>query len=168
MKKIVLLAMVVGFFVSGCGGYLVEKKKDGWANSWDLTNVDREKFKIDHEECCTYTKHMINTPFMDGLGAIPSDFYYNRCMRAKGYGQTQMTKNQTTKPQVPLPQSSTTTVVTVTWTSANIRSGAGDEFPVLTTVNRGERLTIIGERGEWFNIRLEDGTEGWINSRALK
>ena len=36
------------------------------------------------------------------------------------------------------------------------------------TVNKGDKLTIIGERGEWFNVRLEDGKEGWINSRAVK
>jgi N-acetylmuramoyl-L-alanine amidase len=64
--------------------------------------------------------------------------------------------------------SGTTTVVTVTWTSANIRSNAGNEFPVLMTVNKGDKLTIIGERGEWFNVRLEDGKEGWINSRVVK
>jgi len=91
------------------------------------------------------------------------------CMKAKGYDWKAMTRGeQITKPQATPSSSSTTTVVTVTWTSANIRSGAGDEFSVLTTVNRGERLTIIGERGEWFNIRLEDGTEGWIKSRAVK
>jgi N-acetylmuramoyl-L-alanine amidase len=36
------------------------------------------------------------------------------------------------------------------------------------TVNKGDKLTIIGERGEWFNVRLEDGKEGWINSRVVK
>lgn len=83
-------------------------------------------------------------------------------------GWENLTSDQTTKPQVAPPSSGTTTVVTVTWTSANIRSGAGNEFPVLTTVNKVDRLTIIGERGEWFNVRLEDGKEGWINSRVVK
>jgi uncharacterized protein YceK len=72
-------------------------------------------------------------------------------------------------PSTPItPSSVATKIATVTWTSANIRSGAGDEFPVLTIVNRGERLTIIGEREEWFNVRLEDGKEGWIKSIAVK
>jgi hypothetical protein len=83
-------------------------------------------------------------------------------------GWENFTSDQTTKPQVTPPSSGTTTVVTVTWTSANIRTGAGDEFPVLMTVNKGDKLTIIGERGEWFNVRLEDGKEGWIKSRVLK
>ncbi len=70
-------------------------------------------------------------------------------------------------PASPLPPPSTDFVV-VTWTSANIRSGAGNEFPVVTTVKRGDRLTLIGEDREWFNVRLEDGKEGWINSRVVK
>ena len=84
--------------------------------------------------------------------------------------------DQTTKPQVsapgkPVPStpaSATTNILTVTWTSANIRSGAGNEFLVVTTVKKGDRLTAIGELREWFNVRLEDGKEGWINSRVVK
>jgi hypothetical protein len=82
-------------------------------------------------------------------------------------GWENLTSHQTTKPQVTPSSSGATTVVTVTWTSANIRSGAGNEFPVLKTVNKGDRLTIIGERREWLNVRLEDGKEGWINSRVV-
>jgi len=61
-----------------------------------------------------------------------------------------------------------TNIVTVTWTSANIRSGAGNEFPVVKTVKQGDKLTVVGEDREWFNVRLEDGKEGWINSRVVK
>jgi len=71
----------------------------------------------------------------------------------------------------PIPLSSGTTkivIVTVTWTFVNIRSGAGNEFPVVTTVKQGDRLTVIGEQQEWLNVRLEDGKEGWINSRVVK
>jgi hypothetical protein len=66
------------------------------------------------------------------------------------------------------PTSGTTNVVTVTWTSANIRSGAGNEFPLVTTVKQGDTLTVIGEDREWFNVRLEDGKEGWIKSGVVK
>ena len=87
MKKVVLVLLVMAILVSlvGCGGYLVDKKKDTWARSWDLTGVDNEKFQKDHEECCSYAKHKINTPFMDGMGAIPSDYYYGRCMQKRDY-----------------------------------------------------------------------------------
>ncbi len=76
-------------------------------------------------------------------------------------------RNQLTPTPI-IPSLGTTTVLAVIWTSANIRSGAGDEFSVLITANKGDVLTVIGERGEWFNVRLKDGKEGWINSRAVK
>ena len=56
----------------------------------------------------------------------------------------------------------------VTWTFANIRSGAGDNYPVVTTVKQGDKLTVIGESGDWFNVRLENGQEGWISNRVVK
>ena len=72
----------------------------------------------------------------------------------------------TTSITAPLPAG--TDVVTVTWTFANIRSGAGDDFSLLTTVKRGDRLTVIGEDGDWLNVRLENGQEGWINSKKAR
>jgi len=58
--------------------------------------------------------------------------------------------------------------VVVTGTSANIRSGAGNEFSIVTTVKQGDKLILLGEYGEWFNVRLENGQEGWINNRFAK
>lgn len=84
----------------------------------------------------------------------------------------------TTKPQVPLSEkgpefkavtpSPVTNTIVVTGTSANIRSGAGNEFPVVTTVKQGDKLILLGEYGEWFNIRLENGQEGWVNRKFAK
>jgi hypothetical protein len=59
-------------------------------------------------------------------------------------------------------------VITVTWTSANIRSGADNNYPLVTNVKQGDKLTVIGENKEWFNVRLEDGREGWISNRVVK
>jgi hypothetical protein len=84
------------------------------------------------------------------------------------------TKPQVTAPQEPTksapltPALSATKIVTVTWTSANIRSGAGNDYPVLTTVKQGDKLTIIGEYQEWFNVRLDNGKEGWVSNRVVK
>jgi hypothetical protein len=63
---------------------------------------------------------------------------------------------------------SKTDVVTVTWTFANIRSGAGDHFSLVATVKHGDRLTVIGEDGDWLNVRLENGQEGWIDSKKVR
>jgi hypothetical protein len=64
--------------------------------------------------------------------------------------------------------SASTDVVTVTWTFANIRSGAGDDFSLVATVKQGDRLRVIGEDGDWFNVRLENGQEGWINNKKVR
>jgi uncharacterized protein YgiM (DUF1202 family) len=61
-----------------------------------------------------------------------------------------------------------TNTVTVSGTSANIRSGAGNNFSIVTTVKQGDNLVLLGEYGEWFNVRLENGQEGWIDNRFVK
>jgi hypothetical protein len=59
-------------------------------------------------------------------------------------------------------------IVTVIWTSVNIRSGAGNSYPVVTTVKQGAKLTLLGEHGDWLNVRSENGQEGWINGSFVK
>jgi uncharacterized protein YgiM (DUF1202 family) len=58
--------------------------------------------------------------------------------------------------------------VAVTGIYANIRSGAGNEFPIIATVKQGDKLILLGEYGEWYIVRLENGQEGWINNRFTK
>jgi len=76
----------------------------------------------------------------------------------------------TDKKKVPalVTSSPSTDIIVVTGTSANIRAGAGNEFPIVATVNQGAKLTLLGEYGKWFNVRLENGQEGWINSRFVQ
>jgi uncharacterized lipoprotein YajG len=85
---------------------------------------------------------------------------------------TKSTKLQVTPPEKPtisIPvASSPTTIVTVTWTFASIRSGAGNDYPVVTTAKQGDKLTVIGESGEWFSVQLENGQQGWISNRVVK
>jgi uncharacterized protein YgiM (DUF1202 family) len=59
-------------------------------------------------------------------------------------------------------------LVTVTWTFANIRSGVGNDYPIVKFVKQGDKLRVIGESGDWFNIRLENGEQGWISNRVVK
>jgi hypothetical protein len=72
----------------------------------------------------------------------------------------------TTSMGVGLPSSAS--VVTVTSTIADIRSGAGDDYSLTTTVKRGDRLTIIGQYEDWLNVRLENGREGWIDNKTVR
>jgi uncharacterized protein YgiM (DUF1202 family) len=59
-------------------------------------------------------------------------------------------------------------IVTVTWTSATIRSGADNTSSLVTNVKRGDKLTVIREYGQWLNVQLEDGKEGWISNGVVK
>lgn len=59
-------------------------------------------------------------------------------------------------------------LVTVTWTLANIRSGVGNDYPVVKFVKQGDKLTVIGESGNWLNVRFENGQQGWISNRVVK
>lgn len=67
------------------------------------------------------------------------------------------------------PSSGTTNIVTVTWTFVNIRSGPGNNYPIVASVKQGDKLTVIGKSGEWFNVRLENGQQqGWVANRVVK
>jgi hypothetical protein len=63
---------------------------------------------------------------------------------------------------------SETGVVMVTWMFASVRSGGGDNFSLVATVKQGDRLTVIGEDGDWLNVRLENGQKGWIDSKKVR
>ncbi len=58
--------------------------------------------------------------------------------------------------------------VTVTWTLANIRSGLGNDYPVVKYVQQGDKLTVIGESGDWLHVSFGSGRQGWISNRVVK
>jgi hypothetical protein len=51
----------------------------------------------------------------------------------------------------------------------NVRGGPGTTYEVVTVVSPGVEVTVIGRNadGSWINIRLEDGTEGWMARQLL-
>ena len=53
-------------------------------------------------------------------------------------------------------------IVYVNVDTANIRSGPGTEYTVLTTAAKGEQLTIIEGSESWYKAKTSDGKEGWI------
>lgn len=50
---------------------------------------------------------------------------------------------------------------TVTASSLNIRSGARADRPLVTTVVKGTKLTLLDSIGDWYKVRLTNGTVGW-------
>ncbi len=55
-----------------------------------------------------------------------------------------------------------TPLITVNAGVVNVRSGPGTGYSVLTTVSRGEELTVLGKSGRWYKITTPGGKRGWI------
>jgi len=67
----------------------------------------------------------------------------------------------------PIAPSSGTTKI-FTWDFSNVQSGPGNNYPVITTVRKGDKLTIMEQFGEWVKVRLGNGQEGWVNKKVLE
>lgn len=52
--------------------------------------------------------------------------------------------------------------VVVTGGTVNIRQQAVIDAKVIAKVNAGERLAITAKQGDWLEVKLYDGTKGWI------
>jgi uncharacterized protein YgiM (DUF1202 family) len=51
----------------------------------------------------------------------------------------------------------------------NVRGGAGRSFRVVAVLGPGDIVEIIGRNADesWYEVRLEDGTEGWVSAQFL-
>jgi uncharacterized protein YgiM (DUF1202 family) len=58
--------------------------------------------------------------------------------------------------------------VQVTGSSVNIRSGPGTGHSIIGSVKHGDRLVLLGESGNWFQVRLSIGEEGWVFNKLVK
>ncbi len=50
---------------------------------------------------------------------------------------------------------------------ANVRTGPGTSFPVVTVVPAGTEVTLEGQRANWYVVRLPDGQSGWMAAAVL-
>jgi SH3-like domain-containing protein len=65
---------------------------------------------------------------------------------------------------LPLPR-----FVSINKSAANVRRGPSEEYPLLYQYQRhGLPLEIIGEYGQWRQIRDHEGSEGWMHARLLR
>jgi hypothetical protein len=53
--------------------------------------------------------------------------------------------------------------------TVNVREGPGTNFGALTSLAPGTGVEVIGVSadGDWTNILMEDGSQGWVSSRLL-
>ncbi|HDP98713.1 MAG TPA: hypothetical protein ENN22_05970 [bacterium] len=47
-------------------------------------------------------------------------------------------------------------------TAANVRYGPSTNYRIVATVRKGEMLTRLDKRDNWYNVRLPDNSTGWI------
>lgn len=80
----------------------------------------------------------------------------------------------------PIPPSATNTLtpsptppimgIVTSLQTVNVRVGPGANFSALVALTPGTEVQVIGidESGRWYNIRMDDGREGWINAPLLR
>lgn len=56
----------------------------------------------------------------------------------------------------------------VTAQSLNMRSGPGTNFAIIRTLTLGTEFTVTKKEGNWLQIRLKDGREGWVHSGFVR
>lgn len=52
----------------------------------------------------------------------------------------------------------------------NVRTGPGPGFTVVTRIDKWQTMTLLARNraATWVNIRLPDGTEGWVNTYYIR
>jgi len=58
--------------------------------------------------------------------------------------------------------------VEVIGSSVNIRSGPGSSHSIIGSVKRGDQLVLLGESGNWFQVRMPNGKVGYIFNKLCK
>ena len=60
-------------------------------------------------------------------------------------------------------------VLYVKGNNVNIRSGPGTDTNVVTKLNQGHKLTVVGRKGRWYRIRIDGAAQetGWIRDDLI-
>lgn len=57
--------------------------------------------------------------------------------------------------------------VTVADPYAELRTGPGRGYPVFYVEERGQQLTILKRRTDWYKVQLKNGTTGWVSGEQI-
>jgi uncharacterized protein YgiM (DUF1202 family) len=60
------------------------------------------------------------------------------------------------------------TTVYVKATALNVRDGGSPDAAILTTVQRGEKLTVLSDAGDWLQVELANGKRGWVSAQHVQ
>lgn len=58
--------------------------------------------------------------------------------------------------------------VTVSGKAANIRTGPGTNYEIITTLSNGKKAAFIEQENGWVKLILSDGQEGWVADWLVK
>lgn len=61
-----------------------------------------------------------------------------------------------------------TTRATVSKDSVLVRSGPGQAYNAITTVEQGTEVDVLDREGEWYKLRFPHGTLGWVRGDLLQ
>lgn len=50
----------------------------------------------------------------------------------------------------------------------NVRAGASSTAAVVTKLKKGDRIGVLSENGGWFEVRLADGSSGWVSAQFVR
>jgi uncharacterized protein YraI len=102
----------------------------------------------------------INLP--GGNAVVRMEYYENT-----GGARAILTRTQIGTTPSPTPIPVTTGTATINIYRLNIRQGPGTNFGIITTLNRGDVLSLAGYRNAaatWIKIVLPNGTQGWVSA----
>lgn len=117
--------------------------------------IQKEGFAKKTIRIRTVENHILVVSATLGTGELGSEPQFNLPQEA-------------TPSAIPIPTSVTNSKVTILKTPngfLRVRSGPSTTFSEVARVKTGETYTITDEQSGWYEIRLDDGTTGWITSQ---
>ena len=51
--------------------------------------------------------------------------------------------------------------------TARMRSGPGVYFPLVTSIERGEKLFVLEKSDRWYKVKTAQGQQGWVSSKVF-
>ena len=58
--------------------------------------------------------------------------------------------------------------VTVADPYLEMRTGPGRGYPIFNVVDRGDSVDVLKQRTEWYQVRTENGKEGWVAREQME
>jgi len=80
------------------------------------------------------------------------------------------TPGEETPTEVPSESNEVFAIVSGSSATVRLRGGPGTDFSIVDNLPSGTRVAVLGynDAGDWVNVRLSDGREGWISEPLLR